>query len=273
MDNLEKELYTIIIVGFSLAFILVVFIVTIVFLYQRRKHRHEQTLSALAAQYQEEMLKSQLEIQEETMKSLAQELHDNIGQMLSVVKMSLAILPIEAEHPALEPMQSVKTNLNQAILDLSNLTKSLHSDRIHMIGLIDAIRFELNNIAKANLIEIEMDLDEQLIFDDPDKIIIIYRMFQELLNNVLKHSKASILKVYARRINEHLIIKMEDNGMGFDLEAKKNSASATSGVGLRSIFNRAKLINAELKYDTGIGRGTIVTILLPLPHNIEETEN
>ena len=110
MNTSEKELYIIVVVGFLLAFVLVTFIVTIVFLYQRRKHKQDQQLAELAAKYQEEMLKSQLEIQDETMKNIAQELHDNIGQMLSVVKLSLAILPIEKDHPSAEPIKVVNSN-------------------------------------------------------------------------------------------------------------------------------------------------------------------
>ena len=91
---------------------------------------------------------SQLEIQENTFKTISQELHDNIGQMLSVVKLSLSALPLEKEHKAHQLVQHSQEVLNKAIVDLSDLTKSLHTDRITDLGLADCIRFELNSTEK-----------------------------------------------------------------------------------------------------------------------------
>ena len=82
-----------------MALLLVGFIVTILFLYQRRRHEQEQELTRIKREFEQELLKSQLEIQEQTFKTIAQELHDNIGQLLSVVKISLSVLPLDKAHP------------------------------------------------------------------------------------------------------------------------------------------------------------------------------
>src|SRR5581483_4357288 len=97
---MNSEIYIVIVIGAILAIMLVGFIVTIVFLYQRRQHRQELELNQMKEEYERETLKSQLEIQEETFKNIGQELHDNIGQMLSVVKLSLTVLPMSKEHDA-----------------------------------------------------------------------------------------------------------------------------------------------------------------------------
>src|SRR5260221_5694518 len=115
MQDKDQEIYVIILVGVGLALLLVGFIVTILFLYQRRQHRQEKQLSRLKDQYEQELLKSQLEIQEPTFKTIAQELHDNIGQVLSVVKLSLSILPLDGHHPAYDSVQTSRSMLNQVI--------------------------------------------------------------------------------------------------------------------------------------------------------------
>src|SRR5215510_10155625 len=184
------EIYFVTIIGIILAVLLVGFIVTILFLYQRRQHRQEQELVRLKDIYEQEALRSQLEIQENTFKTIAQELHDNIGQMLSVVKLSLSALPLEKEHPAYDLARHSQEVLNKAIFDLSDLTKSLHSDRINDVGLVESMRFELISVKKAGLIDIQFSVNGQEFQLPEQKAIFLFRMFQEMLNNILKHSRA-----------------------------------------------------------------------------------
>jgi two-component system NarL family sensor kinase len=138
---------------------LVGFIVTSLFLYQRRQHRQEQQLVRMKDEYQQELLRSQLEIQETTFKTIAMELHDNIGQVLSVVKLSLSVLPLGKEHPAYESVQNSRQMLNKVIYDMGNLTKSLHTDRIAQIGLVEAMRFDLDSLRRTGLLEVDFFVD------------------------------------------------------------------------------------------------------------------
>lgn len=270
MENQGQEIYFIIIIGGLLALLLVGFIVTILFTYQRRQHQQEQELTRLKDLYEQEALRSQLEIQEETFKMLSQELHDNIGQSLSVVKLSLAILPVDKQHEAWEPIQNARDILNKAVLDLAGLNKSLHTDRIAQIGLVEAIRFEVESLRKSRLVEVDFTLNgyEQLL--DEQKSVMLFRIFQEMLNNILKHSQATQVEIAINFTDDNqFILKLADNGVGFDIEAKRNSVSSTSGVGLKSIFNRAKLVGAEIDMQSSIGKGTTTTIKLALPPESE----
>ncbi|WP_127129082.1 sensor histidine kinase [Pseudoflavitalea rhizosphaerae] len=270
MENQGQEIYFIIIIGGLLALLLVGFIVTILFTYQRRQHQQEQELTRLKDLFEQESLRSQLEIQEETFKMLSQELHDNIGQSLSVVKLSLAILPVDKQHEAWEPIQNARDILNKAVLDLAGLNKSLHTDRIAQIGLVEAISFEVESLRKSRLVEVEFTVDgyEQLL--DEQKSVMLFRIFQEMLNNILKHSQASRVDISINFTDDHqFILRLADNGVGFDIEAKRNSVSSTSGVGLKSIFNRAKLVGAEIDMQSIIGKGTTTTIKLALPPESE----
>lgn len=262
---MNSEIYIVIVIGAILAILLVGFIVTILFLYQRRQHRQELEIAHMKEEYERETLKSQLEIQEETFKNIGQELHDNIGQMLSVVKLSLAVLPMDNQHDAWEPIQGARQVLNKAMMDLANLTKSLHTDRITQIGLAESVHFELENINRTGLLEIEFSVSgiEQSL--DDQKSIVLFRIFQENLNNILKHSKAKNVQVSLTYLDDKFIMKITDDGIGFNVNEKKNSSSSAAGVGLKSIFNRAKLIGADIDMQSEVGHGTIVTIQLPLP--------
>jgi two-component system, NarL family, sensor kinase len=270
MNAQNSEIYFIIVIGSVLALMLVGFIVSILFLYQRRQHRQEQELVVMKEEYEREVLRSQLEIQEGTFKTMGQELHDNIGQVLSVVKLSLAVLPLDQDHPAWEPIMATRQNLNKAMTDLADLTKSLHTDRIAHIGLVDSIQFELESLKRTGLIDIDYVVEGSEETLDEQKSIFLFRIFQENMNNILKHAQAKKVVVYITFTDDNqFIMKIVDNGIGFNVEEKKKSASATAGVGLKSTFNRAKLIGATLDMQSEPGKGTTVTITLPLSEKSE----
>lgn len=216
-------------------------------------------------QYEREALRSQLEIQENTFKTIAQELHDNIGQMLSVVKLSLSALPLEKDHKAFDLAKHSQEVLNKAIFDLSDLTKSLHSDRIKDVGLIESMRFELASVKKAGLLDVQFSVTGAEFQLPEQKGIVLFRMFQEMLNNILKHSKARQITVrLSYQDDDTFALEVEDNGSGFNVAEKQQSVSSSRGVGLKSMFNRAQLIGASINISSEAGKGTRILIKLPL---------
>jgi two-component system, NarL family, sensor kinase len=260
----NAEIYFVVVIGGVLGLLLVGFIVTILFLYQRRQQKQEQEMDRMKDMYEKEALRSQLEIQENTFKIIAQELHDNIGQMLSVVKLSLSVLPFDKEHAVYDQLQNSREILNKAIFDLSNLTKSLHTERIADIGLVESIRHELYALRKTGIIKIQFNSEGSEMHFTEQKSIFLFRMFQEIMNNILKHAKATEVFVHLQFLDNIFVLEIKDDGVGFDVAAKKQSASSGSGVGLRSLYNRASIIGADISIKSEIGKGTTTLIELPL---------
>lgn len=259
----NPEIYIVTIIGIVLGAVLVIFIITMLLLYQQRQKKQEMEVQKLKDAHEKESLRTQLEIQENTMKTISQELHDNIGQMLSVVKISLSVLPLAKEHPAYQPSLAAQEVLNKAIFDLSNLTKSLHTDRISQVGLVESVRFELEAIKNAGIIQVDFRQEGPEINLDEQKSLFVFRIFQEILNNILKHAKAGRVDVIMSYLDDNFTLEVHDNGMGFDVAAKRNSAEAAAGVGLKSIFNRAEIIGATLDVESN-RTGTYFKIQLPL---------
>jgi two-component system NarL family sensor kinase len=263
-QNQEIYVYVVILISIALALLLVGFILTTLFLYQRRQHRQEQQLARMKDEYQQELLRSQLEIQETTFKTIAMELHDNIGQVLSVVKLSLSVLPLDKEHPAYESVQNSRQMLNKVIYDMGNLTKSLHTDRIAQIGLIEAMRFDLDSLRRTGLLEVEFSVDGEEYRLEDQRSIFLYRMFQEMLNNILKHSRATRVNIAINySIDNKFVLQVEDNGVGFDVEKKRSQTSSSSGIGLKSMTNRASLIGAQISVQSQPGKGTSIQVEVP----------
>jgi two-component system, NarL family, sensor kinase len=269
MQAQNQEIYVIVVIAVVLAFLLVGFIVSMLFLYQRRQHRQEQQLARMKDQYQQELLRSQLEIQETTFKTIAQELHDNIGQVLSVVKLSLSILPLEKDHQAYESVQNSRQMLNKVIFDMGNLTKSMHTDRIAQIGLVEAMRFDLDSLQRTGLLKVNFDVEGNEYKLEDQRSIFLFRMFQEMINNILKHSKATHVDVAVNySIDNKFVLKVEDNGVGFDVDKKRTQATSSSGIGLKSMTNRASLIGAQITVQSQLGKGTSIKVELPLDMEI-----
>jgi signal transduction histidine kinase len=183
--------------------------------------------------------------------------------MLSVVKLTLSALPLEEKHPARELVSHSQQVLNKAIYDLSDLTKSLHTDRITDVGLAESIRFELLTLKNMGLVDVQFVMTGTESPLPEQKAIFLFRMFQEMMNNILKHAKATVVDVTLNYHDDNtFVMTLEDNGIGFDADAKKNSSSPAKGVGLKSMFNRAKLIGAEIKIESKAGKGTRIEVEL-----------
>ena len=261
----NQEFYVVVLIGIVLALLLVGFIVTIFFLYQRKRLLQEQEMDKMKVEYEQELLRSQLEIQESTLKGIAQELHDNIGQVLSVIKLWMASMPLEKDHAAYEGLQDSRKLLNQVILDMANLTKSLHTDRITQIGLAEAIRFDVEMLKKTGVLQINFSLTGNEISFDGQKSIFLFRIFQEMINNILKHAKATLVNVsIIYSADNKFVLRVQDNGIGFDLGKKRTEVNSSSGLGLKSMMNRAQLIGAEVSMESEPGKGTDIKVELPM---------
>jgi two-component system NarL family sensor kinase len=261
----STEVYFVTILGIILGLLLAGFIIMILVLYQRRQRRQETEMERMKDQFEKEALRSQLEIQENTFKTIAQELHDNIGQMLSVVKLSLSALPVDKAHPAMEPIRNSQEILNKAIFDLSNLTKSLHTERIADIGLVESIRYELYAIKRAGIVDVAFNAKGIEVTFSEQQLVFLFRIFQEVINNILKHAAATNITVELEYLEKEFVMMISDNGKGFDVAAKRESSSSGSGVGLRSLYNRASIIGANLSIESSPGQGSTIVIKLSLP--------
>jgi two-component system, NarL family, sensor kinase len=265
MQASNQEIYIIILIAIVLALMLVGFMVTIFMMYQRKRMRQDQDMIRMKDQYERELLRAQLEIQEQTTKGIAQELHDNVGQVLSVIKLWLGSLPIEKDHPAYSGLHDSTQMLNRVIYDMSDLTKSLHTDRITEIGLMEAIRFDLDTLKKTGLMEFNLAVSGEEFFFDGQKSIFLFRIYQEMTNNILKHSGAKKVDISVLYLaNDKFVLKVEDDGIGFDLENKRQGGNSSSGLGLKNIINRGKLIGADVSIQSQPGKGTTIVVEMPV---------
>lgn len=203
--------------------------------------------------YEQEVLRSQLEIQEQTLRTINKEIHDNIGQSLVLAKLQLYGLK---ENYKVDDIQPTRDLISKSISDLRDLSKSLNPGRIADIGLAESIRHELQLIQKTTLVEIVFEVKGIFRKLSPEKEIIAFRIFQEVMNNTIRHSKATHIKVCIQYVEDWNEISLSDNGKEFD-------ANFTKGSGINNVQNRAKVIDADLDISNGLN-GTTAVLRIPV---------
>lgn len=242
-------------------FLLLVFfiVITLAVRYRRRRKENEEMRTA----FSEQLLKSQVEIQEQTLQHISRELHDNIGQAASLIKINLTTVQIENTEAALAKIDNSKQLLRQLITDIKLLSTSLNGDKISKTGLFKALQNEADKINKTGVFTATFIQHDDVPPVNEEKAIIIYRMIQEILNNALKHSEAKIISINAYYRKNTFILTVNDNGKGFNVNEKLADMNDT-GSGLLNLQKRAAVINGSVVFKSEPGTGTETTIIIPL---------
>ena len=148
--------------------------------------------------------------------------------------------------------------LSEVITDLSNISRSMSSTIILSNGLIKALEMEVMQLQKLKLHEILFSVSGDTIFLDSDKELIIFRITQEAMNNILKHAKATIITIHLHYTAASLILEISDNGIGFNKNEKENF-----GAGLYNMEHRTELLNGTFSINSHKRKGTYIQIEIP----------
>jgi two-component system, NarL family, sensor kinase len=246
----------------SITFLLVALGIIILFfilLFTWKKNRLIMQNQVMESKHQQELLRTQLEIQEQTLNTISQEIHDNVGQVLSLAKLNLNTLPNSSD----QKIQDTKNLVSKAINDLRNLSHSLHGDVIAALGLQQSIANELNIIESTKAFVTRFTVSGAMVKISPQKEMVLFRIVQEALHNIVKHAAATAIDVTMQYSADKLLLTINDNGKGFDLTPLNEKINST-GMGIHSMYNRAKLIDAAFNISSTTGSGTVITIDLPL---------
>lgn len=243
-------------------FIVVILLLTtfgIVFFITFQKRKNKLLLEKYEAEkrFEKEITQAKLEIQEQTLKNVGWELHDNIGQLLSVANMQLNILSRTMEEPARSSVTDVKEVVANTLHEVRSLSKSLNNEVINYEGLQASVINEVARINRLNLLISEFNAVGNYVKIPQKDEIILFRILQEFFSNVIKHSKADKLRVDFIFNTEDLKINVSDNGIGFDTEEVEKSS------GLLNMKSRAKLINTEFTLKSSKDLGTSLYLRYP----------
>jgi len=251
MTSPNAQVYIVILTGIFLMLIMVVFVISMVLIHRQKQLKNRQQLKMMKAEYENTILNVEKEIQEQTLKFVGQELHDNIGQMLTLAK-----LYVNSSNP--EQLAESRALISQTIKEVRSLSKSLNINWVEHISINEFIANELARIEKTGLCKTTLTYDEELHDLEKDKKIVLVRLLQESFNNAMKHAQPTLLQVNLNRNEKHFICSVIDNGKGFDTQNKSN------GMGLYHLNERMKSVGGRSEISSIIGIGTEIKLILPI---------
>ncbi len=252
---------TAIIIIFNL--FLTLFIVGIVLFikqYKLKKKEHLSKLKDELERHQKELLATQIEIQIQTMQHIGREIHDNIGQKLTLASIYTQQLTYENKAPHVnDTIDNITVIINQSLSDLRELSKSLTDNAIEETDICRLLKNETRRINNLKICKVSFISDIKDI-ELPYQIkTVLYRITQEFLQNSIKHSKCKNITIGFKNENNKLSLSLKDDGKGFNI-----TESEHKGIGLLNIKKRTEMIKGEYNFESKINIGTSLTIEIPL---------
>ncbi len=220
-------------------------------------------ISRLKSERQKQNLFSRLLIksQEDERKRLAQELHDSLGQNLLVIKNQLDMYKASDEKGA-DDLNEIGDLIKESISEVKEISSDLHPHQLERLGLNKAISAMINKLSNSSNLEIETKIDDLSDLWKKEDEINVYRIIQESLNNIIKHSGSKRANVEIRKEENKIFIIIEDFGKGFDFADKELQHNFAEGLGLKSITERVRLLNGELNVESAQGKGTKILVTI-----------
>jgi signal transduction histidine kinase len=263
MPEKLSEVALILFASTAIILLLTGLIVISLFIQQKRKYRFRQEKLAMQNNFDQELLRSHLEIQTQAFESISRELHDNVGTLISI-----AMVHIQSLHARTEKEQHTLTLacnlLDEGLDSLRDISRSIHPENISRLGWQNAFIAELDRIRKINLFTVHYSVEGEPVIIELGKQVIIFRILQESLNNIVRHSNGNNITVHIRFSHDGVVIRIEDDGKGL---GKRNGEPESQGSGLRNMIARAAMLPAILHIENGPRQGTVVTLSYWEPSN------
>ena len=249
----NKEDITIWFLVFTImGFLLVIAMIFLFFVFYKRKANLLKQQETERLRFEKELAESQIEIREETLRHISWELHDNIGQLMTLAK-------IQAQNAQNKPekIEEVAEIIGNALGEIRSLSRSINPENLKSRSLVDALEIEIERLNRLNFIDSELHLNGN-VFEIPTKDeVILFRILQEFFSNTIRHSRATTLNLNINFTNDSLEITAIDNGIGF--EPNQNF----DGIGLKNMIKRAELIDSKIQLKSIANQGTTLTITYP----------
>ena len=253
MDNI----FSVVIICFFLTMLFVIFVVFFFLKHQKKVFKHTIDVNNINAMYEKELLSTKLLVQEQTFQHISRDIHDNIGQKLTLARLSLNTIDFSVVDKVENQVKQSAEIISQCLSDLRDISRSLSTEQILNNGLYKALENEVNLINRSGVLRIRLKVSGDFDFAQAEKELLVFRIIQECLSNAMKHAMASEIKIMLSASENLKTICVSDNGIGFNREKLSDSN------GLNNIQSRVIAIGGELSITSVPDSGTDITIKIP----------
>jgi signal transduction histidine kinase len=253
----------------TLTFIIVVNIILLVFIigtvlfiiqYRKRKIEHESEKNILSENYAKELLSTQIEMQTQTMQHIGREIHDNVGQKLTLASLYTQQLAYENKAPQItDKIENISNIINESLAELRQLSKSLTDDTINEHDIIELLQQECDKVNDLKKCSVAFSINQTNISLPYQTKSIVLRIVQEFLQNSIKHSECKNIIVNLSATTTTLQLYLQDDGKGFDV-----TSTNQKGIGLSNMKKRTELIGGTYNLQSKVAAGTQLNITIPL---------
>lgn len=256
-----------VIVGIAVMLLMVVSILLAVIYNQRKKDQHRRAVEQLREQQQNQLIEAAVRSEELERHRIAETLHDEVGAILSSAKLHLLGIKSQVLDERDQKLhEKGRELLNEVIQKVRGISHNLHSNILKEFGLNEAIRHFVKKVTAGTIINATTALDDNYKTESPDDDISIYRMVQELMNNILKYANASEFLISSTLAGNDLNLVLFHNGDGLTQEQFEELRFRKEGLGLKNIQNRVILLKGTIHFTKG-GEGYRINIHVPVKTN------
>lgn len=257
----ETTSILVLVFGTLLFTLFAVFTILYIALQKKKQYHHHLEKQEMEHHFSTQLMQSRLEVQEQTLKNMSAEMHDNIAQMLGAVKLQLHMLAAGAADEEQRALANEgASTMRDAIRDVRSMSHLMNGTYVLRKGLKESIEKDLDRIVAAHRIKCNFTLSgpEQELGEDRE--LMLFRIIQESVANAVKHGQPLQISVSLNYRPGLLRVLIEDNGKGFDT----NRVNPESGMGMMNIEERARLLGGDVSISSQINKGTSVQLDIPL---------
>jgi len=208
-----------------------------------------------------------LNAQEDERRRIALELHDELGQDLSVLKLQFDFIKrqlSESQFALNDRIESISTTLSQTIEKVRGISRELIPSVLIDLGLAPALRWLIRTLAEHSNIEVSSNIPGLEDLFSTEQQIALYRIFQEIFTNIRKHAQATLVSIDIGSEDSKVFFRVEDNGIGFDMQRIESISAAERGLGLAAMEERVKMLDGNVEIFSRVGTGTRVAFEIPI---------
>jgi len=252
----EPEIIIITILFYIILGVFILGIVVFIKQYIKRKRVHLAQIKQIDEEHKRELLETQVEIQSQTMKHIGREIHDNVGQKLTLASLYAQQLILEKRVPkAFKQVNEIGEIINDSLNELRQLSKSLTNDTLENYSLVKLIEKECELVNQLKECDVHFVSTLKTKVNSYHIKSILFRITQEFLQNSIKHSGCKNIQISLSKVEDNLYLCLQDDGKGFDI-----SNMEAKGIGLKNMEKRTQMLGGEFLLESQIDEGTKLTL-------------